>query len=70
MNLFLLFQVAPLFTDNFDYQTIDDFIKGILINEDVRFILYDFYHQPMLCLFLSELDFYNSLNKVSFLELL
>ena len=44
MNLFLLFQVAPLFTDNFDYQTIDDFIKGILINEDVRFILYDFYH--------------------------
>jgi len=27
--------VAPLFTDNFDYQTIDDFIKGILINEDI-----------------------------------
>lgn len=28
-------QVAPLFTDNFDYQTIDDFIRGILINEDI-----------------------------------
>ena len=51
MNLFLLFQVAPLFTDNFDYQTIDDFIKGILINEDVRFILYDFYHLTILCFF-------------------
>jgi len=28
-------QVAPLFTDNFDYQTLDDFVKGVLINEDI-----------------------------------
>lgn len=28
-------QVAPLFTDNFDYQTLDDFVKGILINEEI-----------------------------------
>ncbi|XP_057313483.1 translation initiation factor eIF-2B subunit epsilon-like [Hydractinia symbiolongicarpus] len=28
-------QVAPLFTDNFDYQNLDDFIKGILINEEI-----------------------------------
>jgi len=28
-------QVAPLFTDNFDYQTVDDFIRGILNNEEV-----------------------------------
>lgn len=28
-------QVAPLFTDNFDYQTLDDFMKGVLINEDI-----------------------------------
>jgi len=31
-------QVPPLFTDNFDYQTQADFIKGILINEEVLFI--------------------------------
>jgi len=36
----LSFQVAPLFTDNFDYQTLDDFIKGVLINEDVSFNLF------------------------------
>jgi len=28
-------QVAPLFTDNFDYQTLDDFVKGILVNEEI-----------------------------------
>lgn len=27
--------LAPLFTDNFDYQTLDDFVKGILINEEI-----------------------------------
>ena len=28
-------QVAPLFTDNFDYQTLDDFVRGILVNEEI-----------------------------------
>lgn len=28
-------QVAPLFTDNFDYQTLNDFVKGILVNEEI-----------------------------------
>ncbi|CAI9558584.1 unnamed protein product [Staurois parvus] len=28
-------QVAELFTDNFDYQTRDDFVRGILINEEI-----------------------------------
>jgi len=28
-------QFAPLFTDNFDYQTLDDFVRGVLINEDI-----------------------------------
>ncbi|XP_069129392.1 translation initiation factor eIF2B subunit epsilon-like [Argopecten irradians] len=28
-------QVPQLFTDNFDYQTRDDFVKGILINEEI-----------------------------------
>ncbi|NP_001403931.1 translation initiation factor eIF2B subunit epsilon isoform 2 [Mus musculus] len=28
-------QVAQLFTDNFDYQTRDDFVRGILMNEEV-----------------------------------
>lgn len=27
--------VLPLFTDNFDFQTRDDFIKGLLINEEI-----------------------------------
>ncbi|XP_014668054.1 PREDICTED: translation initiation factor eIF-2B subunit epsilon-like [Priapulus caudatus] len=27
--------VAQLFTDNFDYQTRDDFVRGILINQDI-----------------------------------
>ncbi|XP_034937248.1 translation initiation factor eIF-2B subunit epsilon [Chelonus insularis] len=26
--------LLPLFTDNFDYQTIEDFIKGVLMNEE------------------------------------
>lgn len=30
-------QVAELFTDNFDYQTRDDFVRGILVNEEVLF---------------------------------
>lgn len=29
-------QVAELFTDNFDYQTRDDFVRGLLVNEEVR----------------------------------
>ena len=33
---FFLFQVPQLFTDNFDYQTRDDFVRGILVNEEVR----------------------------------
>ncbi|XP_061493488.1 translation initiation factor eIF-2B subunit epsilon [Rhineura floridana] len=28
-------QVAELFTDNFDYQTQDDFVRGLLVNEEV-----------------------------------
>lgn len=28
-------EVAELFTDNFDYQTRDDFVRGILVNEEV-----------------------------------
>ncbi|XP_055579715.1 translation initiation factor eIF-2B subunit epsilon [Falco cherrug] len=28
-------QVAELFTDNFDYQTRDDFVRGLLVNEEV-----------------------------------
>uniref|UniRef100_A0A8D0L9F8 Translation initiation factor eIF2B subunit epsilon n=1 Tax=Sphenodon punctatus TaxID=8508 RepID=A0A8D0L9F8_SPHPU len=28
-------QVAELFTDNFDYQTLDDFVRGLLVNEEV-----------------------------------
>ncbi|KAH0624281.1 hypothetical protein JD844_007974 [Phrynosoma platyrhinos] len=28
-------QVAQLFTDNFDYQTRDDFVRGLLVNEEV-----------------------------------
>ncbi|XP_050534764.1 translation initiation factor eIF-2B subunit epsilon [Daktulosphaira vitifoliae] len=27
--------VPPLFADNFDFQTLDDFIKGLLINEEI-----------------------------------
>lgn len=32
-------QVAELFTDNFDYQTRDDFVRGILVNEEVLLLL-------------------------------
>lgn len=28
--------MAQLFTDNFDYQTRDDFVRGLLVNEEVR----------------------------------
>ncbi|XP_060940090.1 translation initiation factor eIF-2B subunit epsilon [Limanda limanda] len=28
-------QVAELYTDNFDYQTRDDFVRGILVNEEI-----------------------------------
>uniref|UniRef100_A0A7N9AYL8 Translation initiation factor eIF2B subunit epsilon n=1 Tax=Mastacembelus armatus TaxID=205130 RepID=A0A7N9AYL8_9TELE len=28
-------QVAELFTDNFDYQTRNDFVKGLLVNEEI-----------------------------------
>ncbi|XP_053316007.1 translation initiation factor eIF-2B subunit epsilon [Spea bombifrons] len=28
-------QVAELFTDNFDYQTRDDFVRGLLVNEEI-----------------------------------
>ena len=28
--------VPTIFTDNFDYQTYDDFIEGVLIDEEVR----------------------------------
>ena len=28
--------VPALFTDNFDYQTRDDFVRGILVNEEVK----------------------------------
>ncbi|XP_071038354.1 translation initiation factor eIF2B subunit epsilon [Parasteatoda tepidariorum] len=27
--------VPPLFSDNFDYQTMDDFVKGLLVNEEL-----------------------------------
>lgn len=27
--------VLPLFSDNFDFQTRDDFVKGILMNEEI-----------------------------------
>lgn len=35
--IFLTFfiKVAQLFTDNFDYQTRNDFVRGILVNEEV-----------------------------------
>ncbi|KAG8136294.1 putative Translation initiation factor eIF-2B subunit epsilon protein [Naja naja] len=29
-------QVAELFTDNFDYQTRDDFVRGLLVNEEIH----------------------------------
>lgn len=32
----LIFQVAELFTDNFDYQSRNDFVRGMLVNEEVR----------------------------------
>uniref|UniRef100_UPI0035900842 translation initiation factor eIF2B subunit epsilon n=1 Tax=Myxine glutinosa TaxID=7769 RepID=UPI0035900842 len=28
-------QVPQLFTDNFDYQTLEDFVRGVLINEEI-----------------------------------
>lgn len=34
--MFYSCQVAELFTDNFDYQTRDDFVRGLLVNEEVR----------------------------------
>lgn len=34
--VFYSWQVAELFTDNFDYQTRDDFVRGLLVNEEVR----------------------------------
>lgn len=27
--------VLPLFSDNFDFQTIDDFVRGLLMNEEI-----------------------------------
>ena len=27
--------VPPLFSDNFDFQTMDDFVHGLIINEDI-----------------------------------
>lgn len=27
--------VLPLFADNFDFQTRDDFVKGLLMNEEI-----------------------------------
>lgn len=27
--------VLPLFTDNFDFQTRDDFVRGLLMNEEI-----------------------------------
>lgn len=35
MFVVVVFQVAELFTDNFDYQTRDDFVRGLLVNEEV-----------------------------------
>jgi len=39
--------IPELFTDNFDYQTKDDFVKGILINEEVSKAI-SYYSQLML----------------------
>lgn len=27
--------MLPLFSDNFDYQTKDDFVRGLLMNEEI-----------------------------------
>lgn len=39
----LALQVAELFTDNFDYQTREDFVRGILVNEEVPHRLFTVY---------------------------
>lgn len=43
MTLLASFQVAELFTDNFDYQTRDDFVRGILVNEEVLHRIFTLY---------------------------